>query len=56
MPPMTKVSRISPAEARGVGTRTTMDQIEKIISLEPDLVITDTWADINYIKQLRIRA
>lgn len=41
------------AEAKGVGTRTTMDQIEKIISLEPDLVITDTWADINYIKQLR---
>lgn len=41
------------AEARGVGVRTTMDQIENIIALEPDLVITDTWADINYIKQLR---
>jgi len=41
------------AEAKGVGVRTTMDQIENIIALEPDLVITDTWADINYIKQLR---
>jgi len=41
------------AEAKGVGTRTTMDMIENIIALEPDLVILDTWADVNYIKQLR---
>ena len=41
------------AEAKGVGARTTMDMIENIIALEPDLVILDTWADVNYIKQLR---
>lgn len=41
------------AEAKGVGARTTMDMIENIIALAPDLVILDTWADVNYIKQLR---
>ena len=41
------------ADDEGISVRTTMDQIENIIALEPDLVITDTWADINYIKQLR---
>jgi iron complex transport system substrate-binding protein len=41
------------AEAKGLGARTTMDMIENIIALAPDLVILDTWADANYIKQLR---
>lgn len=41
------------AEAKGIGARTTMDQVEKIIALNPDLIILDTWADPNYIKQLR---
>ncbi len=41
------------AEAVGVGTRTTMDQVEKIISLNPDLIILDTWAEAKYLKQLR---
>jgi len=41
------------AEAKGVGTRLTMDQVEKIIALNPDLIILDTWADPDYIKQLR---
>jgi iron complex transport system substrate-binding protein len=41
------------AEAKGVAARTTMDMIENIIALNPDLVILDTWADPSYIKQLR---
>lgn len=40
-------------EAAGVGGRTTMDQVENIIALNPDLIILDTWADAKYLKQLR---
>lgn len=41
------------AEAKGVAARTTMDMVENLIALNPDLIILDTWADPNYIKQLR---
>jgi len=41
------------SEAAGVGERTTMDQVEKIIALNPDLIILDTWAEAKYLKQLR---
>jgi iron complex transport system substrate-binding protein len=41
------------SEAAGIGERTTMDQVEKIIALEPDLIILDTWADAKYLQQLR---
>lgn len=41
------------SEAAGVGDRATMDQVEKIIALSPDLIILDTWADAKYLKQLR---
>lgn len=40
-------------EAAEIPERATMDQVEKIISLQPDLVILDTWVDAGYIKQLR---
>jgi iron complex transport system substrate-binding protein len=41
------------SEAAGVGARTTMDQVENIIALNPDLILLDTWADAKYLKQLR---
>ena len=41
------------AEAAGIGARTTMDQVENIIALNPDLIILDTWAEAKYLKQLR---
>ena len=40
-------------EASGVGKRITMDQVENLIALNPDLVILDTWADAKYVKQMR---
>lgn len=40
-------------EAKDVPARATMDNIEGVIALKPDLVILDTWADANYVKQLR---
>lgn len=40
-------------EAAEISERVTMDNVEKTISLQPDLVILDTWVDANYIKQLR---
>ncbi len=40
-------------EAKNISARATMDDIENIIALKPDLVIVDTWADVNYVKQLR---
>ena len=40
-------------EAAEIPERVTMDNVEKTISLQPDLVILDTWVDANYIKQLR---
>ncbi|NLK87057.1 MAG: ABC transporter substrate-binding protein [Clostridiaceae bacterium] len=41
------------SEAAGIGARTTMDQVENIIALAPDLILLDTWADAKYLKQLR---
>ncbi len=46
------ISNIS-AEAAGVAARATMDNLENVIALKPDLVILDTWADAKYVKQLR---
>ena len=46
-----KVSNIAD-EAKGVGTRTETNA-EKIIALQPDLVLMDNLADANVIKQLR---
>lgn len=40
-------------EAAQVAERATMENIEAVIALKPDLAILDTWADPNYIKQLR---
>lgn len=40
-------------EAKNISARATMDDIEGVIALNPDLVIVDTWADSNYVKQLR---
>lgn len=41
------------AEAAGVSARTSIEKMEEIIALTPDLVIVDTWADPNGVKQLR---
>jgi len=46
------ISNIS-AEAAGVGETATMDKLEAVIAMKPDLVILDTWADAKYVKQLR---
>jgi len=46
------ISNVS-AEAAGVVERVSMDKIENIIALKPDMVILDTWADAKYVKQLR---
>lgn len=46
------ISNVS-AEAAGVAERATMEQLESVIALKPDLVILDTWADAKYVKQLR---
>ncbi len=46
-----KVSNIA-AEAKGVGKRTETNA-EKIIAMQPDLVLVDNMADANVIKQLR---
>ena len=40
-------------EAAGVTERASMDKLEGVIALKPDLVILDTWADVKYVKQLR---
>ncbi|MGE5613885.1 MAG: ABC transporter substrate-binding protein [Bacillota bacterium] len=40
-------------EAAGIPERVSMDQVEKIISLQPDLILLDTWVQADYIKQLR---
>ncbi len=40
-------------EAAKVEKRASFAQIEELIAMGPDLVITDTWADPNEIKQLR---
>lgn len=40
-------------EAAEIPERVTMDQVEKIISLQPDLIFLDTWVKADYIKQLR---
>ena len=39
-------------EAKGVGQRLDFNA-EKILALQPDLVIVDTWQDANIVKQLR---
>jgi len=39
--------------AAEIAERATMDQLEKVIAMTPDLVITDTWTDPNYVGQLR---
>lgn len=39
-------------EAKGVGQRLEFNA-EKIIALQPDLVLVDTWQDANVVKQLR---
>ncbi|MEN6314665.1 MAG: ABC transporter substrate-binding protein [Clostridiaceae bacterium] len=41
------------AEAAGIKERATMDDLESVIAMKPDLVIVDTWADAKYVKQLR---
>lgn len=46
------ISNVS-AEAAGVTGRATMDKLESVIAMKPDLVIMDTWADAKYVKQLR---
>ena len=40
-------------EAAKISERATMDKVENVIAMNPDLVILDTWADVNYVKQLR---
>lgn len=39
-------------KAKDIPNQITSDA-EKVISLQPDLVFTDTWADPNFVKQLR---
>lgn len=41
------------AEAAGIKERASMDKLESVIAMKPDLVIVDTWADAKYVKQLR---
>jgi len=40
-------------EAKKVANRASFSNIEELIAMGPDLVITDTWADPNEVKQLR---
>lgn len=40
-------------EAAAVPDRAVMDKSENVIAMQPDLVIVDTWADANVIKQFR---
>ena len=41
------------AEAVQIPGRATMDKLEDVIAMKPDLVILDTWADTNFVKQLQ---
>lgn len=40
-------------EAASIKGRAVMDKSENIIALQPDLIILDTWADANIVKQFR---
>lgn len=41
------------SEAAGITGRATMENLEGVLAMKPDLVILDTWADANFVKQLR---
>jgi len=41
------------SDAAGIPGRASMDNLEGVLAMKPDLVILDTWADTNYVKQLR---
>ncbi len=40
-------------EAASIKGRAVMDKTENIIAMKPDLIILDTWADANIVKQFR---
>lgn len=40
-------------EAAAVPGRAVMDKSENVIAMQPDLIILDTWADANVVKQFR---
>ena len=40
-------------EAASIKNRAVMDKSENVIAMQPDLIILDTWADANVVKQFR---